>query len=225
MKSSMIFVQPFSRTAAVRAVLLSLAVTAGTFLFLPLTETFLARRETLKIRELPRTSAAKEPPEKVEPRTETYDTESPVPRMPEETEKRVARVRPEAIDARLSLELRSLSGDFSVPFRLKPRLAGEEFVFEIRDVDTPPVPTVQLPPVYPMHAKMRGIEGVVELVFTVTREGKVEDIRVKRSEPGDTFVPSALRTVKRWKFKPGRKNGKPVNVRVSQPLKYRLDRE
>ena len=73
-------------------------------------------------------------------------------------------------------------------------------------------------PVYPEAARKRGIEGWVELAFTVTTNGTVEDIEVRNASPAQVFEDSAIRALRGWRFKPVEHNG----VRVAQRAMVRL---
>lgn len=74
---------------------------------------------------------------------------------------------------------------------------------------------------YPDSAKKAGVEGRVFLDFIVTKEGKVHDPQVIRGL-GAGLDQEALRVIKKAKFKPGKQRGKPVNVRYSMPIIFRL---
>jgi protein TonB len=47
----------------------------------------------------------------------------------------------------------------------------------------------------------------------------VEAVRVLRSDER-AFEPSAVETVKKWKFRPAEKNGQPVPVQVTVEMKF-----
>lgn len=74
---------------------------------------------------------------------------------------------------------------------------------------------------YPKVALQAGIEGKVFLQFLVTKEGKVENIEVLRSlHP--LCDKEAVEAVKATKFKPGRQRGRPVAVRFSLSISFRI---
>ena len=76
-----------------------------------------------------------------------------------------------------------------------------------------------------MSAKQRGIEGWVELMFTITPVGTVEDIVVTASNPGTIFNRSAVQAVSKWKYNPKVQNGSPVaRPGVRQRIKFQLPR-
>lgn len=76
--------------------------------------------------------------------------------------------------------------------------------------DSDIVPVVRVNPQYPPRAAERGIEGWVELRFSIGAAGTVQDAEVTRSHPGTVFDRAALRAVRRWKYNPKIEDGKPV---------------
>jgi protein TonB len=87
------------------------------------------------------------------------------------------------------------------------------------------VPLVRVEPQYPMSAKQRGVEGWVELRFTITKAGTVANIVVTASNPGTIFNKSAVNAVSKWKYNPKVKNGTAVDrPGVRQRIKFELPR-
>lgn len=76
--------------------------------------------------------------------------------------------------------------------------------------DSDPVPVVRVNPQYPPRAAERGTEGWVELRFSISASGTVQDAEVTKSHPGNVFDRAALRAVRRWKYNPKIKDGNPV---------------
>ena len=69
-------------------------------------------------------------------------------------------------------------------------------------VDEEAMPVFRIPPIYPQRAAKRGIEGWVEIEFTITALGTVKNARVIAASPEGIFDQAALRAISRWKFKP-----------------------
>ncbi len=69
------------------------------------------------------------------------------------------------------------------------------------------VPLVRVDPDYPPRAKQRGIEGYVDLEFTISAVGTVQGAQVIGSEPAYIFDRAALRAVRKWKYNPKIENG------------------
>ena len=78
--------------------------------------------------------------------------------------------------------------------------------------------TVQ--PVYPESARKRGIEGWVELAFTVQPNGTVEDVEVRNASPADVFDDAAVRAIRGWRFEPVERNGERVAQRAMVRLRF-----
>ncbi|MGE4070729.1 MAG: energy transducer TonB [Lysobacterales bacterium] len=81
---------------------------------------------------------------------------------------------------------------------------------------------VDAAPAYPSQALQRRIEGVVELEFSVERDGSVSGIEVIASDPARIFDREAVRAAQRWRFEPRRENGVAVESRVRKTLQFRL---
>ncbi len=73
------------------------------------------------------------------------------------------------------------------------------------------LPIVRVAPVYPARAQSRGLEGYVDMSFTVTSTGTVIDPIVVFSTSG-LFERAASRAVLKFKYKPRVVDGIPVNV-------------
>jgi TonB family protein len=95
-------------------------------------------------------------------------------------------------------------------------------VWELKDLDQIPTPSVQAPPNYPPELKRKGTEGFAEVAFVVDAQGNVQNVRVLSSSMRE-FERAAMEAISKWKFKPGRKGGKPVATNMSVPINFRLD--
>ena len=99
---------------------------------------------------------------------------------------------------------------------------GIKDLFDINNLDQRPVARVQPGPLYPYEMSRAGISGEVVVEFIINANGDVIDTRVVRSSHREFEIP-ALQAVTKWKFKAGRKGGRPVNVRASQLLEFNLE--
>lgn len=73
------------------------------------------------------------------------------------------------------------------------------------------LPIVRVAPVYPARALSRGLEGYVDLSFTVTTAGTTRDPVVIQST-SSLFERAAIRAVLKFKYKPRVVDGVPVDV-------------
>jgi protein TonB len=109
---------------------------------------------------------------------------------------------------------------FAQSFDLAANLGGPNIGTGVATVDTDTIPLVRIEPTYPIRAQERGIEGWVQVEFTISPRGTVVDPKITAYEPSSIFNQTALRAIRRWKYNPKIVNGKPV----SRPgVKVRLD--
>ncbi len=79
-----------------------------------------------------------------------------------------------------------------------------------------------MPPVYPEIARVRGYEGVVLVVAEILPNGRVGNMKIRKSSGYAILDQSALEGVKPWKFEPAKKSGKPFTIWVQVPIKFVL---
>ena len=76
---------------------------------------------------------------------------------------------------------------------------------------------------YPVIAQENGIQGRVICQFVVEKDGKVSDIQVVRSSGESSLDKEAQRVIGSMpKWKPGKQRGKPVRVKYTLPVNFRL---
>ena len=86
------------------------------------------------------------------------------------------------------------------------------------------LPIVRVAPVYPARALSRGLEGHVDLSFTVTSAGTVRDPIVMFST-SSLFERAATRAVLKFKYKPRVVDGVPVDVpNVKTRITFRIEK-
>ena len=117
----------------------------------------------------------------------------------------------------------SFKADFDLPLALGdgPYL-GEVAAFEVTGSSF--IPVSRTPPRYPYQAKRRGIEGWVQVSFTVTEDGTVADAVVEDADPPGVFEKAALAAVYQWKFKPRIVDGRATRGRAEQRVEFELKR-
>jgi protein TonB len=76
---------------------------------------------------------------------------------------------------------------------------------------------------YPEHARQLSIEGRVYVQFVLTENGQVQDAKVIRGIGGGCDE-EALRVVREARFVPGKIGGKPVKMRHTLFVTFRLNR-
>ena len=77
-------------------------------------------------------------------------------------------------------------------------------------------------PSYPPKAEKTGIEGWVELDFTVTETGAVQDVAVDAAKPPGVFEAAATAALSQWRFKPLVRDAKTVATRARIRIRFAL---
>lgn len=93
--------------------------------------------------------------------------------------------------------------------------------------DEPPEPlggyaAIQKNVVYPEIAREAGIEGTVIVQATIGKDGKVIETTILKGIPKTGLDEAAMDAIKMTEFKPAFQRDKPVAVRISIPVVFRL---
>ncbi len=76
---------------------------------------------------------------------------------------------------------------------------------------------------YPVIAQENGIQGRVICQFVVNKDGSIVDVEVVRSGGDASLDKEAVRVIKSMpKWKPGQQRGKPVRVKYTVPVNFKL---
>jgi protein TonB len=86
------------------------------------------------------------------------------------------------------------------------------------------IPLVRIPPLYPQRAKQANQEGYVKLLFTITRQGLVRNVKVVDAEPEGLFDRAAVNAIRKWKFKPRIIDNTPVEREAIQIISFQLNK-
>ena len=128
-----------------------------------------------------------------------------------------------------------------IPYELNPRLPAGQIqlpsldmknvsldappmkdFYDVGELDGPLTALVRAPPVYPLMAKRRGIEGWVKVRFLVTETGRVEQFSILEAEPEKIFDRAVERCVTSWRFQPGTVEGEPVKAWAETVVRFEL---
>jgi protein TonB len=86
------------------------------------------------------------------------------------------------------------------------------------------IPLVRIAPDYPPRAQTRGLEGWVQVQFTITPTGTVKDPKVVNAEPKGIFDDAALKAIARWRYNPRVEGGVAVErVGVQTIIRFQLE--
>lgn len=94
--------------------------------------------------------------------------------------------------------------------------------FNSNEVDQQPKGVATTQPMYPYRAKRLGIEGMVRIRFLVNRAGSTDLFKILQSEPAGEFDKVVEKTIKRWKFKPAKREGQVVETWMETTIEFKL---
>ena len=134
-----------------------------------------------------------------------------------------------------------LQARLTLPFEINPRLpsgphtlalppleaafdtSGLGEAFAAADLDTPLTAVVRIPPVYPLQAKHRGVQGWVRVRFVVDEQGNVGSVSILESRPPGVFDRNVIQCVSGWRFKPGTVEGTAVKAWAETTIRFKLE--
>jgi protein TonB len=167
-------------------------------------------------------------PEEQKPEPEEYDEPLDPIEIPEDTE-----VSPDEPVNDLGLDLGEMAmgegagGGFimDVPRFGRRGRAGaseEDDLMGGGDTAEPPVPTFKIQPTYPSALLRKKIGGKVVVAATVDSSGAVTKVSVKQSSGQAELDKAVITAVQKWKFKPGSRDGKPVQSNCLIPYTFEV---
>lgn len=198
----------------------ALALTALLFMVLPLIQAINAARDQGELYDLSGLAEPPPPPPMIEETPpEEEEEQEPEPPKLDEAQQNLD------LDA-LTLALESsMSGGFggaAIAAQLSQGMGDggqdNDALFSMADLDQRPRVIYQPSPQISEALKKRG-GGKVSIIFIVDASGRVERPKVHQSSD-PLFDRAALDAVKKWKFEPGRRNGKPVRFRMRVPITF-----
>lgn len=208
-----------SSWAILASISFSLVATLAIFLILPFTHIVAKPERHLELR---KASAVDLPPPVEEPppppTEETAQEEAPPPPTMDEA--------PQSVPVMADLDVAVGGGGFLPGFvasgsgmETSDTTAVNE-VFSAADLEERPQAAAQVPPAYPNELRRAKVEGSVTVAFVVDESGMVEDPRVEKSTHPE-FEKAALDAIRKWRFRPGRKEGQPVRSYIVQTFRFR----
>lgn len=198
--------------------IIGIAVSGLLFLAIPLTQIFTEYEKSpeeiqaLEVAPPPPPPPPEEPPPPPEPEEEEPPPELDTSPPPISLEQLEMALNPGTGSA--------MGGDFALPsLELKGDALGGLDIFELGDVDSPPYPKTKIEFRYPASAKRRGITGIVKLEYIVNERGKVGQITILNSAD-QTLSEATSDVLRRARFEPAVKDGRPVKVRMRAAIPY-----
>ena len=201
------------------ALAIAAGMTAVLFCVLPFSHLVNKPTRTLELR---KTSATDLPP----------PAEQSAPPPPQEKEKPpeapaepLLADTPQQIPLSADLEVALGSGGAMIGLgEIRALTAGDSFqqdAFDVSELEKKPEAVSQVAPAYPAELRKAKIDGSVTLAFVLSEEGRVEEPRVENSSRPE-FEKPALDAIRKWRFKPGLKDGQPVRTYIRIPMRFRI---
>jgi protein TonB len=196
-----------------------LGLTAIIFCILPFSHLVNKPTRTLELR---KTSAVDLPPPAEDTPPPPPVEEAPPPEAPPPP--RLADAA-QAVPITADLELAAGSGGALAGFgeirSLTAAQAIQDQTFDVSELEKRPEAVSQVAPAYPPELRKAKIEGSVMLVFVLDEGGRVEDPRVENSTRPE-FEKPALEAIRKWRFRPGMREGTAVRTYIRVPIKFRV---
>jgi TonB family protein len=99
--------------------------------------------------------------------------------------------------------------------------AGDDVILKVGGDVKEPVEIHRVQPAYPEAARENRIQGRVVVQAVIDTKGNVQRVEAVES-PDPMLTEAALEAVKQWTYKPATKHGKPVKVRLTVTVSFKL---
>ncbi len=109
-----------------------------------------------------------------------------------------------------------------VAARLRQQLVAQHLAVQRAAQNHGAVVSHLVPPKFPISAARQGLQGWVDVQFTVEADGSVDNVHVIRSDPPRAFDRAAIIAVKQWRFKPAVINGRPTATVHKRQIQFTL---
>jgi TonB family protein len=96
--------------------------------------------------------------------------------------------------------------------------AGPDFQVLARQLQR----TRYVAPEYPDHALTDRVGGSVMVQYVVDKQGNTKDVQVIESDPAGVFDRAATDAIRRWRYRPAKYNGQPIEVPVRTRIRFEL---
>jgi periplasmic protein TonB len=198
------------------AIIFSVGFTGLLFGFIPFAHRVNRPQEVLKL--VSATAVELPPVEEIAPPPQVEEVKPPeAPPEPELVDHQMEI----PITATLDLALGSGAGalDSGEIHSLTAIDAVKDDTFDVSDLEKRPEAVSQVAPAYPPELRKAKVDGSVTLVFVLGEDGRVEDPRVEKASRPE-FEKPALEAIRKWRFSPGEKDGKPVRTYIRVPMRF-----
>jgi len=200
------------------AVGLGAGITALIFCILPFSHFINRQSHTLELR---KTSATDLTPPKEEQAPPPPEPPKPPEKPPEPQLADTQQQIPLSADLEVAMGSGGALSGFGDIRSLTAAETGQADAFDVSDLEKRPEAISQTAPAYPAELRKAKIEGSVTVVCILDESGRVEEPRVENSSRPE-FEKPALDAIRRWRFRPGMKDGQPVRTYIRIPMRFRV---
>lgn len=201
------------------SILFAVGLTALLFGFIPFAHRINKPEKHL---ELVKTSAIDlQPQQEEEVPPPQVEEEKPEQSAPEPQLAEVQQSVPISADLEVAVGSGGALSGFGDIHALTAAQAIKDETFDVSELEQRPEAVSQTAPVYPPELRKARIEGLVTVVFVLNEEGRVEDPRVENSSRPE-FEKPALEAIRKWRFRPGTREGQPVRTFMKCPIRFRI---
>jgi protein TonB len=101
-----------------------------------------------------------------------------------------------------------------------PKVAVPQQTLKVSQGVTQGLLTKRVQPVYPSQAMQMHIQGAVQMLATISKEGKITSLKVLNGDP--ILSRAATDAVSQWRYKPYFLNGEPVEIQTQIVVNFKL---
>ena len=101
-----------------------------------------------------------------------------------------------------------------------PKVAAPQQTLKVSQGVTQGLLTKRVQPVYPPQAMQMHIQGAVQMLATISKQGKIASVKVISGDP--ILSRAATDAVSQWRYKPYFLNGKPVEIQTQIVVNFKL---
>ena len=148
----------------------------------------------------------------------TVDTQTPKPAVPKPAPvDNVEPTAPEAVSAGSNSTDNTISGLVSMPSGV-PQPGPQ--TLKVSQGVSQGLLVKKVPPVYPPQAMQSHLQGSVQLLATISKDGDITNIKALSGEP--VLARAAMDAVKQWKYKPYYLDTEPVEIQTQITVNFKL---